>query len=326
MSAGEAQILDSALAEYTRKDKDVKTSALAVVVSSENIGKMKVRVIDTTIQVGSYDSLKDVLAVAATDICNPRKRSTNRGYIPSNNGSMVAPTEKPSGGGGGCFPHDASVLLEDGRNVAMSELQIGDRVQSIDPLTGRQFFDQVVTFLHRTLHGSGKQFTYTRLTLDTGSSISLTPFHLIYRIKANDVVNVKRQQETLFPLVSPVFASRVEPGDFLVASGNGSDIHQVMEVSTEKRDGGHFVPLTTSGNIVVDGTLASCYAKYELHDLIHLAMAPLQAFCRTAEFLINSPKAVGLQQASLLPDGEHRYSSALLKMGQFLPLNYLPSF
>ena len=40
---------------------------------------------------------------------------------------------------------------------------------------------------------------------------------------------------------------------------------------------GAFVPLTKSGNIVVDGVLASCYASVH-HDIAHLGMAPMRYF------------------------------------------------
>ena len=40
---------------------------------------------------------------------------------------------------------------------------------------------------------------------------------------------------------------------------------------------GAYVPLTSDGNIFVDGVLASCYASSD-HDLTHLAMAPIQWF------------------------------------------------
>ena len=36
-----------------------------------------------------------------------------------------------------------------------------------------------------------------------------------------------------------------------------------------------FAPLTSEGNIVVDGVLASCYASFD-HDLEKIAMTPLQ--------------------------------------------------
>ena len=38
-----------------------------------------------------------------------------------------------------------------------------------------------------------------------------------------------------------------------------------------------FAPLTTEGNIIVEGVLSSCYASFD-HDLAHIAMKPIQWF------------------------------------------------
>ena len=36
-----------------------------------------------------------------------------------------------------------------------------------------------------------------------------------------------------------------------------------------------YVPLTPTGNIIVDGVVASCYASLD-HDLAHISMKPMQ--------------------------------------------------
>ena len=38
---------------------------------------------------------------------------------------------------------------------------------------------------------------------------------------------------------------------------------------------GAYDPLTSDGNIIVDGILASCYASFD-HDLAHISMKPMQ--------------------------------------------------
>ena len=43
------------------------------------------------------------------------------------------------------------------------------------------------------------------------------------------------------------------------------------------------MPLTTEGNIVVDGILASCYADID-HDLAHITMTPMQWFPHIIEW------------------------------------------
>ena len=40
---------------------------------------------------------------------------------------------------------------------------------------------------------------------------------------------------------------------------------------------GAYVPLTTEGNIVADGVLASCYPSVD-HDMSHLSMTPIRWF------------------------------------------------
>ena len=39
-------------------------------------------------------------------------------------------TTPPPSGGGGCFPSTTRVTLENGKSVTVSELQIGDKVQT----------------------------------------------------------------------------------------------------------------------------------------------------------------------------------------------------
>ena len=47
---------------------------------------------------------------------------------------------------------------------------------------------------------------------------------------------------------------------------------------------GAYVPLTTEGNIMVNGVLASCYPSAD-HDLAHFAMIPIQWFPSTTEWI-----------------------------------------
>ena len=47
---------------------------------------------------------------------------------------------------------------------------------------------------------------------------------------------------------------------------------------------GAYVPLTTDGNIMVNGILASCYAEFH-HDLAHIVMTPMQRFPELLQWL-----------------------------------------
>ena len=60
-------------------------------------------------------------------------------------------------------------------------------------------------------------------------------------------------------------------------------IFRELAVSREKHIifvPGAFAPLTTDGNIIIDGVLASCYADVD-HDLSHLLMIPM-CWCKEA--------------------------------------------
>ena len=49
-------------------------------------------------------------------------------------------------------------------------------------------------------------------------------------------------------------------------------------------------PLTTEGNILVDGILASCYAIFD-HDTAHVVMKPLLWFPRMMDLLLGDGKS-----------------------------------
>ena len=49
---------------------------------------------------------------------------------------------------------------------------------------------------------------------------------------------------------------------------------------------GAFVPVTTEGNIIVDGVLASCYPSTD-HNLAHFAMTPIQWFPETKHWMFS---------------------------------------
>ena len=52
---------------------------------------------------------------------------------------------------------------------------------------------------------------------------------------------------------------------------------------------GAYVPLTTDGNIVVDGILASCYPAKD-HDLSQFAMTPIMWFPQVVELIFGEGK------------------------------------
>ena len=53
---------------------------------------------------------------------------------------------------------------------------------------------------------------------------------------------------------------------------------------------GAYVPLTTQGNLVADGVLASCYPSFP-HELSHIGMTPIRWFPKLIEWTFGDESA-----------------------------------
>ena len=70
-------------------------------------------------------------------------------------------------------------VLEDGgeRQITMKELRIGDMVKTMNARTKVTTFTPVILFAHRD---ADAVTTFTRLRLENGGSVTLSPNHLIF--------------------------------------------------------------------------------------------------------------------------------------------------
>ena len=191
-----------------------------------------------------------------------------------------------------CFPEDATVRLEGGRTKKMKELQVGDKVASLDVVTGRVVYNRVLTFLDIKPNSSNTFITIRTKT--PAAEVAITESHLIYQL------NKQAQQETA------VFARDLNVGDFVyVRHGTGLEKFTAGRVvGIEWRRGkGAYAPLTETGNIVVNNVLCSCYAMISDQRVAHWSFAPL----RFAEWLF---PGVAVHNSS----GVHWYAQALYKI------------
>lgn len=162
-----------------------------------------------------------------------------------------------------CFPGDAKVLLEGGRQKVMRDVVIGDRVQVVRP-DGSTTYDDVYFFGHRA---RADLATFIQLTLRSmqGSSgkalrsIALSPRHFLPTSKHG------------VPQFSQAIARRAEDvgvGDTVWApQGRGVAPFRVVTIQEVVKEG-LWAPYTAAGNIVVDGVVASVHSEWILDPLL----------------------------------------------------------
>jgi len=145
-----------------------------------------------------------------------------------------------------CFPSSATVELEDGTKRSMSQVRVGDRVH-----VGGGKFSDIFAFTHRDPQSPQR---FIRLTTEANRSLTLAPGHMLPQIEG-----------TLKP------ASEVSI-DSQVHSADGTWSRVTSHLSTVDR--GLYNPHTLSGQIAVDGIVASCYTTAIPPRLAHVLLFP----------------------------------------------------
>lgn len=153
-----------------------------------------------------------------------------------------------------CFPGSSTVILESGERRSMSQLAIGDRVQVVDPTSGKVGYEEVYLFGHQL---SDTTATFIKATLANGKVLTLSPDHFVPAVPMGKAVLFKnsvmmRGKDLLVGM--HVFAAAGGEGPESAAS-----MVQHVGVSAEQ---GLFNPYTMGGLIVVDGVVASAHSRW----------------------------------------------------------------
>ena len=209
---------------------------------------------------------------------------------------------------GGCFPGTSRVRIEDGRLLPLSQVALGDRVLSFDDSTGNLRYDDVISFLHRCEAGT-RNTTFVQISVVGGASIALTGDHLIY------VSNTASADD-----IRPRFAGKVVRGDYVFyANSSAVVVREVVGVDVIHVEEGLNAPLTSTGNIVIDDVISSCYAEVTSHRLAHLAMAPVRLAYSFARYL-GLEQTMSSLEVSQSDSGIHPYAALLRTVADyFLP-------
>ncbi|BHF59944.1 hypothetical protein SprV_0100290500 [Sparganum proliferum] len=210
----------------------------------------------------------------------------------------------------GCFPGAASAMSTNGSIVPLSQVKIGDTLLTYDLSKHAIQPTTVISFLHRDEH----QFsTWINITFVMPShhvsSLLLTGNHLIYRSLSR---NSKTDDAT------SVFAKSIVPGDFIICSTNPVEafckVLRVSEVNGTLARGsiGVYAPLTSSGTLLVDGVLVSCYAHVRYEWLARLATLPLRIYY----FLVSQMELANPSWP--VEHGVHWFAELLLHFAKFI--------
>ncbi|CAJ0574973.1 unnamed protein product, partial [Mesorhabditis spiculigera] len=149
-----------------------------------------------------------------------------------------------------CFSRNMEVETPTGPK-RMDELQVGDLVLSIDENMVQ--YSPVIMFLHKI---DAEEAEFNRIMLESGEAVELTDEHLIY---VNDCENTA---------LDLVHAKDVKVGQCLHSVNADSLLDaQIIRNITKVPGTGIYSPLTSSGDIFVNGVLSSCHSNLALKAL-----------------------------------------------------------
>lgn len=157
---------------------------------------------------------------------------------------------------GACFSGESLVEDMERGIIAMKELSIGSMVATSDG------WATVTTFLH---WHSDQPTAALRIAHELGY-LTLTGKHMVFEQLAD---GTKRA----------IPAEAVEEGTTLLTIVNGKALPSRVVGVTRTTMTGYYAPLTSSGTIVVNNVVASCYSKdgYEFsHEFVNHLMSPIR--------------------------------------------------
>ena len=175
---------------------------------------------------------------------------------------------------GGCFSGSSTYVDRWGSRKQMHSLQIGEKVQVVS--NGSIYLEPVISFIHREQE---KLQEFLSITTTDNSNLKITEDHLLFveknglpqaiparGVKIGDTVSVKQNE--------------------LMGTGTVKDISIVYEK-------GVYAPVTSSGTILINDVLTSCYFDVLSHEWSHRAMGVVRAVYHVSPWMLQWISSVG---------------------------------
>ncbi|KAI1725633.1 hint module domain-containing protein [Ditylenchus destructor] len=190
--------------------------------------------------------------------CAPTCTPTCTPACPTCTPSCCCGSSGSGGGGAGvgvfgalqCFSGDMLVKTPVG-DKRIDDLQIGDMVLSVEQ--SLVAYSPIVMFLHKK---PNEKALYLHVETESGRHLKLTEFHLIYTSKncvAGDKLRLVHARDLKVGYCVYVLSNETENVSTLYSSR--------VTIIRQVNDFGIFSPLTASGDILVNGVLASCHSN-----------------------------------------------------------------
>lgn len=195
-----------------------------------------------------------------------------------------------------CFDANSTVITPQGAK-RMCDLRLGDKVRVVQS-NGRVEWSDVCAWAHREPKRVAK---YLRLTTQqTGRSLTISPEHLVGVVRDGQMDYVK--------------AGTVTNADRLLACDVGANaaggVWAEPVKSIEQIESlGVYAPITTTGTVVVNGIVASCYAAVGSHRAAHAAMKPVRS-----QWKRHPERAEGHHDANHVVKGSHAYVNGITRV------------
>ncbi|KRX59485.1 Warthog protein 1 [Trichinella sp. T9] len=160
-----------------------------------------------------------------------------------------------NGGRARCFHGDDWVLTTDGRMQMKHLLQKKDAQVLTRSENGHLEYSPVMTWIHAQKETKAQ---FINLETESGHRLSLTPLHMIYQTDCDGKEMV-------------LMAEKVAVGKCIYVKADNDKLVESKVVSTSKVvKTGIYSPITTSGSIVVNDVLASCFSTSANEDIQRL--------------------------------------------------------
>lgn len=173
---------------------------------------------------------------------------------------VICFAESSQGKYGGCFSAESTVMTNTGSRRKLQDLRIGEKVLSLDLNTQQFVYSEVILFLD---WDPSQRRDFLRFELQSGRTLTVTPTHLLFQL-AND--NTSRT----------IFAAKLYAGDRVLVRNSGYLVEDTVVKVQQVIKTGVFAPLTTTGTVVVDDIVASCYATIDSQLIAQWAFAPIR--------------------------------------------------